>query len=183
MIAASPIREHDLDLARRAAAGERDAQRELFLAQRAAVHHARAAIAAGGDDATALAVGAFVIGSDERDYSTAFNAFDRALALSPSSALALSFASIIGSWVGDDATAVEQARDAAARVRAFLPQAISEGIDALQAGARSFAFSLARLMAAALLLDEAQWNFQTVGDRHGCAVARRWCATRTTRNR
>jgi adenylate cyclase len=80
--------------------------------RRAAVHHARAAIAAGGDDATALAVGAFVIGSDERDYSTAFNAFDRALALSPSSALALSFASIIGSWVGDDATAVEQARQA-----------------------------------------------------------------------
>jgi putative acyl-CoA dehydrogenase len=76
--------------------------------------------------------------------------------------------------------AVEQAREAAARARAFLPQAISEGIDALQAGARGFAFSLARLMAAALLLDEAQWNFQTVGDRHGCAVARRWCATRLT---
>ena len=53
-----------------------------------------------------------MIGSDERDYSTAFNAFDRALALSPSSALALSFASIIGSWVGDDATAVEQAQQA-----------------------------------------------------------------------
>ncbi len=34
------MREHDLDLARRAASGDRDAQRDLFLAQRAAVHHA-----------------------------------------------------------------------------------------------------------------------------------------------
>jgi len=33
-------REHDLDLARRAAAGDRGAQRELFHSQRAAVHHA-----------------------------------------------------------------------------------------------------------------------------------------------
>jgi len=34
------VREHDIDLARRASSGDRDAQRQLFLAQRAAVHHA-----------------------------------------------------------------------------------------------------------------------------------------------
>lgn len=34
------VRERDVELARRAAAGERPAQRELFLAQRAGVHHA-----------------------------------------------------------------------------------------------------------------------------------------------
>lgn len=36
----SATREHDLELARRAASGDRGAQRELFLAQRAHVHHA-----------------------------------------------------------------------------------------------------------------------------------------------
>jgi RNA polymerase sigma-70 factor, ECF subfamily len=36
---ASPAREHDLALARRAAGGDRAAQRELFQAQRGAVHH------------------------------------------------------------------------------------------------------------------------------------------------
>ena len=37
---ASTARDHDLDLARRASTGDRGAQRELFLAQRASVHHA-----------------------------------------------------------------------------------------------------------------------------------------------
>jgi RNA polymerase sigma-70 factor (ECF subfamily) len=39
-IAPTVVRDHDRDLARRAASGDRGAQRELFLAQRAAVHHA-----------------------------------------------------------------------------------------------------------------------------------------------
>lgn len=37
---ASAAREHDLELARRAATGDRAAQRELFVVQRAHVHHA-----------------------------------------------------------------------------------------------------------------------------------------------
>jgi len=37
--AASPARQHDLALARRAASGDRAAQRELFQAQKHAVHH------------------------------------------------------------------------------------------------------------------------------------------------
>src|SRR5690349_3148359 len=36
----STAREHDLDLARRAASGDRAAQRELFVVQRVNVHHA-----------------------------------------------------------------------------------------------------------------------------------------------
>jgi RNA polymerase sigma-70 factor, ECF subfamily len=36
----STAREHDLELARRAASGDRAAQRDLFIAQRASVHHA-----------------------------------------------------------------------------------------------------------------------------------------------
>ena len=37
---ASPARDHDLALARRASGGDRSAQRELFQAQRLSVHHA-----------------------------------------------------------------------------------------------------------------------------------------------
>jgi adenylate cyclase len=77
--------------------------------KRTALLHARIAVATGGDDATALAVGAFVIGILERDYDTALNAFDRALAMSSSSALALSFSAIVRAWAGDFAIAVEQA--------------------------------------------------------------------------
>jgi TolB-like protein len=77
-----------------------------------ALHHARLAMATGGDDATALAVAAFVIGANERDYSTAFSAFDRALALSPSSALALSLSALIRAWAGDDTDAIDQAEQA-----------------------------------------------------------------------
>jgi tetratricopeptide (TPR) repeat protein len=80
--------------------------------KRAALHHARLAIATGGDDPTALAAAAFVVGSEDRDYSAAFDAFDRALALSPSSFLALSFASMIHAWAGDASTAVECAEQA-----------------------------------------------------------------------
>jgi TolB-like protein len=75
----------------------------------AARRHAHAAINAGGDDAMALAMGGFVVGAMERDYETALEALDRSLALSPSSALAFGFSSIIRAWLGDDATAIEHA--------------------------------------------------------------------------
>ena len=63
--------------------------------------HAHAAIEAGGDDAMALAMGGFVVGVVERDYRRALEALDRSLALSPSSALAFGFSSIIRAWMGD----------------------------------------------------------------------------------
>jgi adenylate cyclase len=69
--------------------------------KRAALHQARIAVATGGDDATALAFAAFMIGILEHDYDSAFDAFERALALSPSSAIALSFSAIIHAWAGD----------------------------------------------------------------------------------
>ena len=78
--------------------------------RQAALHHARAAIEAGGDDALALAIGGFVIGVLGRDYETALEALDRSLALSPSSALSYGFSSIIRSLQGDDATAIAHAR-------------------------------------------------------------------------
>jgi len=78
----------------------------------AALRHARHAIAAGGDDAAALATAGFVIAVTGHDYETALTAFDRSFALSSSSALALGFSSIVRAWRGDDAIAVEQANRA-----------------------------------------------------------------------
>ena len=49
----------------------------------------------------ALAMGGFVVGVLERDYRTALEALDRSLALSPSSALAFGFSSIIRAWIGE----------------------------------------------------------------------------------
>jgi adenylate cyclase len=72
----------------------------------AARKHAHAAITAGGDDAMALAIGGFVIAVIERDYATALDALDRAVALSPSSALAYGFSSLVRAWMGDSATAI-----------------------------------------------------------------------------
>ena len=73
----------------------------------AALRHARHAIAAGGDDAAALATAGFVIAVAGRDFETALTAFDRSFALSSSSALALGFSSIVRAWKGDDVIAVE----------------------------------------------------------------------------
>jgi adenylate cyclase len=78
----------------------------------AALRHARQAIAAGGDDAMALATAGFVIAVAGRDFETAITAFERSFALSSSSALSLSFSSIVRAWKGDDAIAVEQANRA-----------------------------------------------------------------------
>jgi adenylate cyclase len=78
-------------------------------ARQAALHHARTAIAVGGDDAAALATAAFVIAVVEYDYETATAAFDRSFAISSSSALALGFSSIVRAWKGDDETAVDHA--------------------------------------------------------------------------
>jgi adenylate cyclase len=81
--------------------------------QTIALRHARLAIAAGGDDATALAIAGLVIGFLEpRDYEIAVSAFDRALALSNSSALALSFSAITRAWHGESTVAIEQAEQA-----------------------------------------------------------------------
>ena len=92
----------------------------LNEARTAAVRHARQAIAAGVDDAAALATAGFVIAVAEHDYETALAAFDRSFALSNSSALALGFSSIVRAWKGDDAVAIEQG-ERALRLSPFDP--------------------------------------------------------------
>jgi TolB-like protein len=76
----------------------------------AALRHAQLAIETGSDDAMALAMGGFVIGVMTRDYHMALDAIDRSLALSPSSALAFGFSSIIRAWSCDDSTAIDHGR-------------------------------------------------------------------------
>ena len=78
----------------------------------AALDYARAAIEAGADEAATLATAGFVIGLVDHDYETAMNAIDRGLALTPSSALALSLGSVILGHAGRTAEAIDYAERA-----------------------------------------------------------------------
>src|SRR5262249_27972450 len=78
----------------------------------AALNHSHAAIANGSDDATALAIAAHVIALDERDTTTAFKLFDRALELSSSNVFALSLSALALAWIGKAEPAIERAERA-----------------------------------------------------------------------
>jgi TolB-like protein/DNA-binding winged helix-turn-helix (wHTH) protein len=73
----------------------------------AAIRYARAAITHGSDDAAALALGAFVTAVLEHDSVTAFEAFERALALTPFSALALGLGGTAAAWTGQADRAID----------------------------------------------------------------------------
>lgn len=79
---------------------------------RAAIQHAHAAIAHGQDDSTALTLAGFVIGMDEHDRTGASQAFEKALALSPSSAFTYGVGSAVLGWGGDAERAIEWAERA-----------------------------------------------------------------------
>ena len=87
----------------------------------ASIRHAQAAIANGQDDALALTFAGFSIGMDAHDRAAAFTAFDAALAISPSSALAYILGSVIFSWTGEAERAIDWARtrDAPESVRSL----------------------------------------------------------------
>jgi TolB-like protein/tetratricopeptide (TPR) repeat protein len=78
----------------------------------AAIQHARAGIAHGNDDATALAVAALVIAFDEHDTTTALKLFDRGLDLSNSNVVALSLSAVVLGWMGRSELAIERAERA-----------------------------------------------------------------------
>ena len=78
----------------------------------AAIRHAHAALAYGRDDATALALGGFVISMIEHDRATAFEAFEQALAISPSSSFALFFGSAALAYAGEAERAIDWAERA-----------------------------------------------------------------------
>jgi TolB-like protein/class 3 adenylate cyclase/tetratricopeptide (TPR) repeat protein len=87
-------------------AGNDDADRQ------AAIRHARAAIASGSDDATALAVAAQVIVILSQDREAALDAIERALSLNPSSAIAHYAAATIYAKSGEPNPATAHAKRA-----------------------------------------------------------------------
>jgi tetratricopeptide (TPR) repeat protein len=78
----------------------------------AAIRHAHAAIACGQDDSTALTLAGFAIGMDEHDRAAATQAFEAALALSPSSAFTYLIGSAVFGWGGDAERAIDWAERA-----------------------------------------------------------------------
>jgi adenylate cyclase len=78
----------------------------------AAIRHARCGIAFGQDDAAALSMSGFIIGMDEHDRAAALQAFEAALALSPSTAFAYMAGSVVFGWAGDAKRAIEWAESA-----------------------------------------------------------------------
>jgi TolB-like protein len=82
------------------------------VSREAAIRHAHAALAYGRDDATALALGGFVISMIEHDRATAFEAFEQALAISPSSSFALFFGSAALAFAGEAERAIDWAERA-----------------------------------------------------------------------
>jgi len=78
----------------------------------AALEHARAATAIGTDDATALAIGGFVLTMLSRDYDAALAAIDRALEINPSCATAMYLGANSNAFAGNAARAGELAERA-----------------------------------------------------------------------
>ncbi len=78
----------------------------------AAIRHAQAAIAHGRDDALALSLGGFVMGVVARDRVVARQAFDAALELSPSCALAYMLGSVVFALGGEATKAIEWGEEA-----------------------------------------------------------------------
>ncbi len=77
-----------------------------------AVKHALVAVSGASDDATTLAIAALVIWFDAHDLNKAFELFERALAISPSSHVALSASSVALAWSGRAELAIERAQRA-----------------------------------------------------------------------
>ena len=78
----------------------------------AGLRHARAAIAHGTDDATALAISGFVIGILAHDYDAQSRAIERALSINPSCATALYWGALMYSGGGNSAKATAYAHRA-----------------------------------------------------------------------
>jgi TolB-like protein/class 3 adenylate cyclase/Tfp pilus assembly protein PilF len=90
----------------------------------AGVSHARAAIANGSDDATALAIASLVVTHLSKDHATALGAIERALSLNPSCGAALYFGSYINGISGNPAIATAYA-NRALRISPFDPFAFA----------------------------------------------------------
>jgi TolB-like protein len=73
----------------------------------AAIRHAHSAIAYGRDDAPALAMAGLAVGLVEHDFAAAVAAFEGAMAISPSYAVAYNLGSIVLAWAGEAERAID----------------------------------------------------------------------------
>lgn len=71
---------------------------------------------------------------------------------------------------------IDRVHHAVGEIRSYLGAVAADGLDAIQAGARSFALSLAQTYIASLVLEHAQWELEHTTSRRALAVAQRWCA-------
>jgi adenylate cyclase len=76
----------------------------------AAVGHARAVLASGSDDATALAQAAFVLHAIGDDSPTARSTLDRAIVFNPNSAQVIAYSAVVSADLGNYETAIEEAQ-------------------------------------------------------------------------
>jgi TolB-like protein len=80
--------------------------------KRHSIHHAHKAVSGAHNDATTLAIAAFVIWFDEHDTRLAFDLFDRALDISGSNVIALCTSAVALAWSGSNELALERAQRA-----------------------------------------------------------------------
>jgi adenylate cyclase len=92
--------------------------------RRAAIRHAEEAIAHGRDDAIALTFGGFSLGVVAHDRDAALNAFEAALAISPSCAPTYIFGSVVLAYSGDADRAIDWG-ERALRLSPFDPMAFA----------------------------------------------------------
>ena len=72
------------------------------------------------------------------------------------------------------AGAAARTQDALGRIERYAAEPRTR--EAAEAGARAFAFAMARTYAATLLLEHAEWAWRAEGDQRPAVLARRWCA-------
>ena len=70
---------------------------------------------------------------------------------------------------------VDRVEQALKGVQSFFPKIFNQGPDYVQTAARIFAYNLARILIASLLLEQAQWSWDTTNSPRDIVVAQRWC--------
>ena len=83
--------------------------------------HARAVLASGSDDATALAQAAFVLHAIGDDSPTARSTLDRAIVLNPNSAQVIAYSAVVSADLGDAMKQRSKRPDASIRLSPFDP--------------------------------------------------------------
>ncbi len=69
----------------------------------------------------------------------------------------------------------EKVKEAVAAIVEFFTQALTKDLDYIEAAARGFAYSLARVVIASLLLEHAQWTLDNDESEKYVIIAHRWC--------